>query len=202
MGNKALSCYKGKAKVAVVLVDGNVEEYFKPVRVATVLNRYPKHMVAQVDSSCQIAQRQRRVTFLRPDQKLKSEQQYVVLPNESVGSKFMDCWTLACVALESSTARRPKLRKLKARSHDHAPSTEFPCCMNSPLDNNEEGKLSTSLLRPAHQSGSSNSREMRQGLGQNVCRGRDCQRENEWRPSLESIPESPRRPFLTTGGSF
>ncbi|KAL3694286.1 hypothetical protein R1sor_007937 [Riccia sorocarpa] len=162
MGNAALTCYKGRAKVAVVLVDGNVEEYFKPVRVATVLNHHPKHMVAQVNSHCQIIQDHRKVTFLRPDQKLESKQQYVVLPNQSVSGKFIDCWTLASCALESST-RRGKLRQLMVRSSDHNSSAKFRS-FTSEMSYTEIERLSTSNQDPANQFGASSSTETRHGV--------------------------------------
>lgn len=192
MGNSPLTCFRSRGKVRVVLLNGEVAEFKEPVRAATVMKKYPHHIILH----CRMAHnrgtsgQRRKISVLGPEQVLKRKESYLLTSIQSTktAKPFLDSWAFFTL----SAAYNKKLNaKIRRRS---SPSTR--CWIQSVFDKifQTGGQIREPLLSPLLSSRDEDTTEdvTKPLLGldrPSASSGRDDLR--DWRPSLQSIPESP-----------
>ncbi|BBN06566.1 hypothetical protein MPTK1_3g22260 [Marchantia polymorpha subsp. ruderalis] len=181
MGNRMITCYKGSSKVVVILADGRVEEYMKPVRVSAVLQRHPRHVVVKAGPRYR-RNKHSKGWLMGPDQMLKCKQQYLVLPVQSGG--------LTSTVLQS-VPMRTKRKRYKAKRNMSRLFSSDSLYSSSAFSQQEEqesnASLLDSMLKDYNQTASGKTYLSSVGLST----PNPWHKDFEWRPSLDTIPEMP-----------
>jgi hypothetical protein len=185
MGNSALSCCRGRGKVRVVLTNGDVAEFKEPVKAATVMKKFPQHMVLHCCMASSHGMEQRRkVCVLRPDQYLKRKENYLITSTRATGNAkaFLDSWAFFALNTCNKKLNAEARQKSSKNTTSWMQAVFDKICRSSRSNVISDDNSTRPLLgfnrpvpRPVVES-----RKSGDGL-------------TDWKPCLACIPESPNR---------
>lgn len=193
MGNSPLGCFRGRGKVKLVLLNGDIAEFNEPVRASTVMKKYPQHIVLHCSMSSNRGTGQRRKIYvLGPDQALKRNEKYVLTPSQSAKNSisFLDSWAFFTISAAYN-------KKLNAKRRTSRPKTRWwtvfnKVCSTLRRPDEEEEKPLLQSHRPTARVDRPKLQPRKSGDGL-----------RDWRPSLQRIPESLTvSPHLSRNSSF
>lgn len=214
MGNAVTRCCVGAAVVRIMRPNGRIDDFDFPVTASEVMQRYPHHLVIHsnyIERDCSLEQQRRKVTIMRPENRLVSGHEYILYPippqfREVVARTFAKQWS----SLKPEEEHHPKQqqqqlkRKVGRRTQIIAATRQhLATILQTPRDSSKVGdedrETGEMLARKRMDSLESFGNVVCGEVGVNIDDDDDDEGFSfyygaSWKPSLQSICESPSLP--------
>lgn len=213
MGNVVMRCCVGVGVVRIMRPNGRIDDFDLPVTALEVMERYPQHLVIHsnyIERDCSLEQQRRRVTIIRPETKLLPGHEYILYPiPPQYREKVAQAFAKQLSSLNPDEEQHPKQqlrRKLSRRSQIISATRQHLAAIlqtsrdSSSKVGHEESRTGISVGVVCARKRLDSSESVGGVRNEGALEDDDDDDDDgfsfycsaSWKPSLHSIPESPR----------